>query len=358
MRAPARLTAALLAPLMLLTGCALPFGSRTPERRTVTWWDLFDTVTVITGYTETEEEWETQTQALHDDLLRYHELYDIYNSYDGLVNLAQVNAQAGQAPVAVGSEILDLLTFAQEMYTVTEGACNVAAGRVLRLWHDAREAAGDGGEVSADLLPKQEDLEAASAHCRMEDLIVDTQARTVSFADPEMQLDVGSIGKGYAVEQCARAAEARGLTSALLNVGGNVRAIGTKPDGSLWTAGVDNPWPGQDGQYATANYIAAVSLQPGQSLVISGDYQRYFTVDGVRYHHLIDLTTLQPARYMSSVAVLSSDSGRGDALSTGLFCMPVEEGRDLVERLDGVEAFWMLQDESTQASSGWTADAS
>jgi len=187
----------------------------------------------------------------------------------------------------------------------------------------------------------------------MDDLILNQNTGTVYFADPELQLDVGSIGKGYAVEQCAQAAEARGLTSALLNVGGNVRAIGTKPNSGPWVAGVDNPWPDQDGQYATARYVDTVELQPGQSLVISGDYQRYFTVDGVRYHHLIDLTTLQPARYMNSVAIVSSDSGLGDALSTGVFCMPVEKGQALIEQLNDVEALWMLSDETMLQSSGW-----
>jgi len=189
--------------------------------------------------------------------------------------------------------------------------------------------------------------------CNMDDLILNQNTGTVYFADPELQLDVGSIGKGYAVEQCAQAAEARGLTSALLNVGGNVRAIGTKPNSGPWVAGVDNPWPDQDGQYATASYVDTVELQPGQSLVISGDYQRYFTVDGVRYHHLIDLTTLQPARYMNSVAIVSSDSGLGDALSTGVFCMPVEKGQALIEQLNDVEALWMLSDETMVQSSGW-----
>ena len=136
-------------------------------------------------------------------------------------------------------------------------------------------------------------------------------------------------------------------------MGGNVRAIVTKPISGPWAAGGDNPWPDQDGQYATASYVDTVELQPGQSLVISGDYQRYFTVDGVRYHHLIDLTTLQPARYMNSVAIVSSDSGLGDALSTGVFCMPVEKGQALIEQLNDVEALWMLSDETMLQSSGW-----
>ena len=311
-----RLTCAVLALCLLLSGCAAT-GTTSPQRYSVTWWDVFDTVTVISGYADSEADWNTQMTALHADLLRYNQLYDIYNHYDGMTNLADVNAGAAAAPVAVGDEIMNLLTFAQEMYQATDGACNAAAG------------------------------------CNMDDLILNQNTGTVYFADPELQLDVGSIGKGYAVEQCAQAAEARGLTSALLNVGGNVRAIGTKPNSGSWVAGVDNPWPDQDGQYATASYVDTVELQPGQSLVISGDYQRYFTVDGVRYHHLIDLTTLQPARYMNSVAIVSSDSGLGDALSTGVFCMPVEKGQALIEQLNDVEALWMLSDETMLQSSGW-----
>lgn len=347
-----RLTCAVLALCLLLSGCAAT-GTTSPQRYSVTWWDVFDTVTVISGYADSEADWNTQMTALHADLLRYNQLYDIYSHYDGMTNLADVNAGAAAAPVAVGDEIMNLLTFAQEMYQATDGACNAAAGAVLRYWHDARTAAGDGAEVSADILPKTADLQAAAAHCNMDDLILNQNTGTVYFADPELQLDVGSIGKGYAVEQCAQAAEARGLTSALLNVGGNVRAIGTKPNSEPWVAGVDNPWPDQDGQYATARYVDTVELQPGQSLVISGDYQRYFTVDGVRYHHLIDLTTLQPARYMNSVAIVSSDSGLGDALSTGVFCMPVEKGQALIEQLNDVEALWMLSDETMVQSSGW-----
>ena len=163
-----------------------------------------------------------------------------------------------------------------------------------------------------------------------------------------MALDVGAVGKGYAVEQTARAAQARGLTSALLNIGGNVRAIGTKPGGKPWTAGVENPW-GDD-----PAYIQAVELADGDSLVISGDYQRYFEYDGVRYAHLIDLTTGYPARYVSSVAVLAraDTGGLADALSTGLFCLPEEPGQALAAQ-NHYAVLWMRPDETTSQSADW-----
>ena len=156
------------------------------------------------------------------------------------------------------------------------------------------------------------------------------------------------MGKGYAVEQTARAAQARGLTSALLNIGGNVRAIGTKPGGKPWTAGVENPW-GDD-----PAYIQAVELADGDSLVISGDYQRYFEYDGVRYAHLIDLTTGYPARYVSSVAVLAraDTEGLADALSTGLFCLPEETGQALAAQ-NHYAVLWMHPDETTSRSADW-----
>ena len=146
----------------------------------------------------------------------------------------------------------------------------------------------------------------------------------------------------------ARAAQARGLTSALLNVGGNLRAIGTKPGGKPWTAGIENPWADDPA------YIQAVELADGDSLVISGDYQRYFEYEGVRYAHLIDLTTGYPARYVSSVAVLAhaETGGLADALSTGLFCLPEQTGRTLADR-NGWAALWMHTDKSTAQSADW-----
>ncbi|MGN0975590.1 MAG: FAD:protein FMN transferase, partial [Gemmiger sp.] len=277
--------------------------------------------------------------------------FDIYNHYDGVVNLADVNGAAGSGPVKVSEEILDLLRLGKRMYEVTGGKCNVAGGAVLSLWHDARTAAGEDPDHAA--LPDESALKAAAAHCDMTDLILDEAAGTVQFADSELKLDVGAIGKGYAVEAAARAAEASGVESMLLNVGGNVRAIGTKPGGEYWTAGIEDPWPDENGNYNTAAYVLAVEMRPGQCLVTSGDYQRYFTVDGVNYAHLIDPDTLYPARYVSSVTVLCTDSGEGDGLSTGLFCTDVESGRTLAERLDGVEVLWLGTDGAITETSGF-----
>lgn len=338
----------LCAALAAVVGFSFWQDRTAPKTYTATWWDVFDTVTVVTGYASSEEEWQQQSQAIHDDLLHYHQLFDIYNTYDGLTNMATVNAKAGQEPVTVDADLLALLQFGQQAHELTDGACNIAAGTVLSLWHDARtaaEAATPETALTADILPTEDALQQAAGHMDMADLVLDETARTVQFADPDLQLDVGGIAKGWAVERTAQKAEVRGLTSAILNVGGNVRAIGKKPDGSRWTAGVQDP----DGE----EYLAQVPLEPGQSLVVSGDYQRYFTVDGVRYHHLIDLSTLQPARYCRSVAILCTDSGMGDALSTGLFCLPQEQGKRVLTKVEGASALWVLEGDVLSPSDSW-----
>ena len=344
---------AALALCLALPGCAAGQTSADPAMKgwkqySIAWFDVFDTVTQVQGYAESQEAWNEQMVQLHQDLTRYHQLFDIYNHYDGMTNLYDLNQTAAHGPAAAEPEILDLLAQAKEVYAFTNGRTNVAMGRLLALWHDARTAAE--ADPAAAYLPDKAALEEAAAHRNIDDLILDEEAGTVYYADPELQLDVGSIGKGYAVEQVARAAEARGLTSALISVGGNLRAIGHKPDGSAWTGGVENPWGGQD-------ILAALELPEGASLVTSGDYQRYFELDGVRYHHLIDPETLYPAAYFDSVTVLCSDSGLAAGLSTGLFCMSLADGQSLVERLDGVEALWASPDGSVVTSSGWSAHA-
>lgn len=356
-----RIFSALLAAalsLSLLAGCGSTSGSTAssaadgPQRYSTVFYDVFDTVTQVIAYCDSEEEFTAQMDALHADLVEYNQLYDIYNDYDGVTNIKTINDHAGIAPVTVDDKILGMLELAQTMYDTTGGKLNIALGSVLNIWHNYREAALADDNDSNNQLPTQEELDAAAQHCDIANLIIDEDAKTVYLADPAMSLDVGSVGKGYAVEQAAQAAEARGLTSALISVGGNLRAIGTKPNGSQWVGGVENPWNSSEVYTTDSSTVAAVKMSD-LSLVTSGDYQRYYVVDGVRYHHLIDPATLWPAAYFDGVSVLAPDSGVADCLTTGLFCMPLEEGQKLVESLDGVEAMWCTPDQQAVASSGW-----
>lgn len=357
-----RIFSALLAAalsLSLLAGCGSTSGSTSssaadgPQRYSTVFYDVFDTVTQVIAYCNNEEEFTAQMDALHADLVEYNQLYDIYNDYDGVTNIKTINDHAGIAPVTVDDKILGMLELAQTMYDTTGGKLNIAMGSVLRIWHDCREAAEATESEADNQLPSQEALDAAAQHCDISDLVIDEEAKTVYLSDPAMSLDVGSVGKGYAVEMVAQAAEARGLTSALISVGGNLRAIGTKPDGSQWSGGVENPWNSSEVYTASSSYVSGVNMSD-MALVTSGNYQRYYVVDGVRYHHLIDPDTLWPARYFDSVSVLSPDSGAADCLTTGLFCMPLEEGQKLVESLDGVEALWCTPDGDIISSSGWS----
>ena len=237
-----RIFSALLAAalsLSLLAGCGSSASGSTassaadgPQRYSTVFYDVFDTVTQVIAYCDSEEEFTAQMDALHADLVEYNQLYDIYNDYDGVTNIKTINDNAGIAPVTVDDKILGMLELAQTMYDTTGGKLNIALGSVLNIWHNYREAALADDNDSNNQLPTQEELDAAAQHCDIANLIIDEDAKTVYLADPAMSLDVGSVGKGYAVEQAAQAAEARGLTSALISVGGNLRAIGTKPDGS------------------------------------------------------------------------------------------------------------------------------
>lgn len=340
-----RFAAALLAAVLCvaLTGCR-----PTPQRREAVYYDLFDTVTSIVGYTADADAFQAQAQAAYDTLAYYHRLYDIYHDYEGLNNLKTVNDNAGVAPVKVDRAVIDLLLEAKELYGRTGGKVNVAMGSVLELWHTYREE-GLADPANA-ALPPAADLAAAAEHISMDALVIDEEASTVYLSDLDASLDVGAVAKGYATERAAQALEEQGVTSLLLSVGGNVRAIGGKGEDLPWRTGIQDP------AGSSMDYLWTVELRGG-SLVTSGDYQRTYTVDGVDYCHIIDPDTLYPADFCTSVTVWTADSGLADGLSTALFCLPYGEALALVESLDGVEALWILKDGSVQTSPGFPGQA-
>ena len=337
------IAALLLAALLLsLAAC----GDKGPQRYEANYWDLFDTATSITGYAESEADFTRQARFVHDELLDYHRLYDIYNDYESVNNLKTVNDSAGRAPVQVDQKIIDLLLACKELYGVTQGRVNVAMGSVLSLWHDYREAGTAHPEQAA--LPPMGELEEAARHTAIGDLVIDERASTVYLADPDMRLDVGAVAKGYAAQRVAEACRAQGYGSLLISVGGNVCAIGGQDSaGKPWTVAVTDP-------SGERPYLHALAVADA-TLVTSGSYQRQYTVDGKSYHHIIDPDTLMPAAYFTSVTVLAEDSGCADALSTALFILPYGEGAALAASLDGVEALWVETDGTQHMTDGFRA---
>lgn len=304
---------------------------------------LFDTVTRIVGYSESKEEFKEYSQIIRDDLKEYHQLYDIYNDYEGINNIKTINDNAGIKPVKTDERIIELLKFSKELYEKTNGKTNIAFGAVLKIWHKYRTEGIEDPENAS--LPTDEELKIANEHTNIEDMIIDEENSTVFLKDPLMSLDVGAIAKGYATEQASKMARDSGMHSGLLSVGGNVRAINNNATtNEPWNVGIQNP-----DREAEKSVIEVVKLD-NSSLVTSGDYERYYTVDGEKYNHIIDPDTMYPSKYFTAVSIISKNSGVSDALSTAIFCMPFEEGLEFINSMPETEAMWIFSDKTIKYS--------
>lgn len=321
----------------LWMGMKMESGSEKEKmnRYTATFLDVFHTKTEITGYAVSEEQFKEQVVHLKEKLLYYHKLYDIYNTYEGINNMKTINDYAGIEPVVVNQEIIELLKFSKEMYERTNGKVNIAMGSVLSIWHDYREEGMENPELAR--LPEMDELRSAAEYMDIEQLVIDEEASTVYIENENMSLDVGGIGKGYAVQKIVDYARELGMENLLISVGGNVCILGDKASGEDWKIGILNPKLDSDVQY-----IKKVKARD-MCVVTSGDYQRYYIVDGVRYCHIIDPDTLMPANNFASVTIITKDSGVADAMSTAIYNMTLEKGRQLIDSMEDMEAMWIME---------------
>ena len=324
-------TLALILVVCLLTGCAPASGaSDSRQSYTATFLDLFDTVTTIIGQAESETAFRETAQAIYNDLLGYHKLFDIYNDYDGINNIKTINDHAGSSPVEVDTAIIQLLLDCRSYYELSDGKVNAAMGSVLQLWHQART---DGiNDPPNAKLPDMEALREAAKHCDFDRVVIDEDRSTVHITDPKLRLDVGAVAKGWATQKAAENAP----SGMLISVGGNVCVTGPKhSDGTPWVIGIQDP------DTADKN-LHTVYLSNG-SVVTSGDYQRSYMVDGKPYHHIIDPATLMPGTGWRSISIVCRDSGLADALSTALFLSDRDTGERLATAC-GAEVFWVAAD--------------
>ena len=321
---------------LILTACSAEDTG--PTRYQAGFLDTFDTFIQFIAYAESQREFAQHYELVRETFAHYHALFDIYNDHDGVNNLKTVNDNAGISPVVVDQAIIELLELSRQAYFDSRGSLDITLGPVLSIWHDHRMRGL--ADPNGATVPPYPSLRAAREFGGISDLIIDAHASTVFLARPGMSLDVGATAKGFVAERVADMLRERGVTSAIIDAGGDVATIGGVglTDARPWSVGIRHP--------QTGGIIDAVDVWD-MAAVTSGGYHRAYVVGGVLYHHIIDPTTLMPADNFASITIVHESPMVAEMLSTALLILPLTEGLELAEDFDAA-VVWVFHDGSVE----------
>jgi thiamine biosynthesis lipoprotein len=248
--------------------------------------------------------------------------------------LSRLNREAAAHPVAVDPELFDFIAEAMRYNRESDGAFDITVGPLMKAWGFF---GGDGR------MPSDGELAAARRHVGGVHVILNPIARTIAFDESGVELDLGGIAKGYAVDRVVSVLKQRNVAAALVSSGGStIYALGVPPDRKGWDVAIQDP--------IDSRKAALTITLRDRALSVAGSSEKYFESGGVRYSHIMDPRTGRPAQGVLSVAVLAGSGTVGDALDDALFVMGVERSRAYLEKLAGVEALFFLPD----ATHGWT----
>ncbi|MBQ7676906.1 MAG: FAD:protein FMN transferase [Lachnospiraceae bacterium] len=347
---------------VLLSGCGAPSLNSISDTGF-----YFDTVISVTLYDASRE----------DALAHCFELADIYEAYfsDSIAtsDVAQINAHPFE-PVAVHEETMELIEKGIAYGDISGGKFDITVGKLSDVWDFSEDddlgvkgdplrksgpLQGDNPEsnpsdgkskTGADSfsLPTSEEVNALAVGIDYHTIEIDHDAGTVTLNSDACAIDLGGIAKGYIADKMKEYLENEGITSGLINLGGNVLTINNKPDGKPYAIGIQKPFAA-DGAPILKLWVSDLSV------VTSGTYQRYAEIDGKLYHHILDVSTGYPYdNGLSSVTVLCASSTDGDALSTTLFALGLEDGLAFAEALPDVEAVFITTENEIYYSSGFS----
>lgn len=270
-----------------------------------------------------------ETQRRIEELMSYHREDS---------ELSRINRDAADKPVPVNPLTFEVLQKSVHFSKLSDGAFDVTVGPLVDLW----KAAGD-----ANVPPTGEALVEARAKVGYEKLILDEKKMTVRFAIKGMRIDLGGIGKGYAVDKSVEAMKKRGAFGGMVDLGGNIRCFGQPPRGQEhWRVGLQDPNVAPEDM--DASRILLVLALTDQSVATSGDYRRFTQVHGERHSHIIDTTSGTGANKLISDTIIAPDATTADALSTAVNVLGPERGLALIERIPDVEAILIPTDKAAQ----------
>jgi len=289
------------------------------------------TLVSITAAAADRETGHRAIQAGFDEIKR---LERLLSTWSATSELSQVNAEAGHHPVTVNRETFDLVAKSIEMARLTNGGFNIAIGPAVEAW----------SVTDRQDIPTEEELERLKGLVDWTNVQLDQDAQTIFLSRRGMRIDVGGIGKGYAADLAATEMKRAGAQGGVVALSGDIKTFGTLPDREGFPVGIQHPR--QEGAV-----IAVIDLRD-EAISTAGDYERFFERDGVRYHHILDPKTLQPARACQSVTVVGKEGTLVDGLDTGIFVLGPERGMALVEQLQDVEAMIVDHQGHVTVSSG------
>lgn len=251
--------------------------------------------------------------------------------------IMRLNEAAGKEEVQLSDDTFNILQKAKHFSELSQGNFDITIGPIVKLWNIGMDNAR---------VPTQEEIAEKLPLVNYQDLILDEEKKTAFLKQEGMQIDLGAIAKGYAADEAARVLKEAGIKHAIVNLGGNVLTINTKPDGSLWRLGLQDP-------YEPRGKSMGVVLLNNQTLVSSGTYERNLEWEGEVYHHLLSPEDGYPAQNgLVSVSIITRESVDADALSTAAFLLGLEDGMKLIEELPDTEAIFITEDRKVYTTSG------
>jgi len=302
-------------------------------------YDLLHTVCTIQIYDSADYTVLNECFAVID---KYEKLFSrtLESSEVYRINQASADSKNPQTTFTVSDELKDILEFSLSYGTRSGGALDVSIAPLSSLW-DFSNLEHKTEAPSAEAIAVAKELVDFSG--------ITIKGNTLTFARPGMQLELGAVAKGYIADRVKGFLLSKGVTSALINLGGNILLVGEKTDGSAFNVGIQKPFEDRDA------VVVAISQLKDCSMVSSGIYERYFyDTEGNFYHHILDSKTGYPCNTgLLQVTIISSDSATGDALSTACFALGLEKGMDLIHSLDDVYAVFITADGTLHFSDGF-----
>ncbi|MBI2560552.1 MAG: FAD:protein FMN transferase [Planctomycetes bacterium] len=285
---------------------------------------LMGTLVSVTVF---ERSGDTSKEVIDLAFNRIAEIENLMSNYKEDSELSMVNQKASAEFVPLTQDTFTVIKKAIEFSRLSRGAFDITCGPLCNLWRDA----GKSGR-----LPANEELEKILSTVGYKKINLDTEKQALSFQSASgggVELDVGGIAKGYAVDEAIKVLKGHGIESALVDAGGDLYALGTKPGGEPWHIGIQDPYHPDD----TETFLGKLKINDC-AVATSGDYQRFMVINGKKYSHIVNPLTGLPVENVPSVTVIANDATTADALATALSVMGAKEGIELAKSIPGVEA--------------------